>query len=109
MAYDEKLASRIRDHISDHPALTERKMFGGIAFMIQGNMAVGVSNADLMVRIDPADQDAILSRPGVTLSQMGGRPMPGWVLVAADATRSDEGLARWIDTGVAFASSLPAK
>ncbi|MFZ0625093.1 MAG: TfoX/Sxy family protein [Acidimicrobiia bacterium] len=109
MAFDETLATRIRDHIGDHPALTERKMFGGIAFMIQGNMAVGVSGDDLMVRIDPADQEATLARPGVRLFDMTGRPMRGWILVAPAATESDEDLTGWIDTGVDFATGLPAK
>ncbi|MGA7098230.1 MAG: TfoX/Sxy family protein [Acidimicrobiia bacterium] len=109
MAFDETLATRIRDHIGDHPALTERKMFGGIAFMIQGNMAVGVSGDDLMVRIDPATQEATLARPGVRLFDMTGRPMRGWVLVSPESTRSEEDLAEWIETGVDFALSLPAK
>ncbi|MGC2239939.1 MAG: TfoX/Sxy family protein [Acidimicrobiia bacterium] len=109
MAFDETLATRIRDHIGDHPALTERKMFGGIAFMIQGNMAVGVSGDDLMVRIDPADQEVTLARPGVRLFGITGRPMRGWILVAPAATESDEDLTGWIDTGVDFATGLPAK
>ncbi len=109
MAFDETLATRIRDHIGDHPALTERKMFGGIAFMIQGKMAVGVSGDDLMVRIDPADQEATLARPDVRPFDMTGRPMRGWILVAPGATESDEDLTGWVDTGVDFATSLPAK
>jgi len=82
MAYDEALASRVRETLSENPEITERKMFGGIAFMLSGNMAVGVSKDDLMVRIDPDDQDDALAQPGVRIFDMTGRPMKGWILVS---------------------------
>jgi TfoX/Sxy family transcriptional regulator of competence genes len=109
VAYDEVLARRVRDHLTGHPAVTERNMFGGIAFMLSGNMSVGVSNKDLMVRIDPADQDAALAQPGVRVFDMTGRPMKGWILVAPGSTRDDADLKRWIDVGLDFAGSLPPK
>jgi TfoX/Sxy family transcriptional regulator of competence genes len=109
MAYDESLADRIRAHLSGHPGVTERKMFGGIAFMVSGNMAVGVSKDELMVRIDPDQQDDALAMPGVRVFDMTGRPMRGWVLVAPDSTGGDDDLRRWVDTGLDFAHSLPPK
>jgi hypothetical protein len=109
MAYDETLADRIRDHLSGHPAVTERKMFGGIAFMVAGNMAVGVSGSDLMVRVDPEDHDALLDRQDVRVFDLSGRPMKGWLLVGPVVTNGEEGLGEWIDRGLDFAGSLPPK
>jgi TfoX/Sxy family transcriptional regulator of competence genes len=109
MAYDETLAARVRAYIGDHPALTERKMFGGIGFMLQGNMAVGVSGDELMVRLDPRTQETTMARPGVRLFEMGGRTMNGWVLVAPTAIVSNDDLGSWIETGSSYALTLPAK
>ena len=110
MAYDDALASRVRESLGDNPDITERKMFGGIAFMLSGNMAVGVSKDDLMVRIDPDDQDDALAQPGVRVFDMTGRrPMKGWILVAPEATEDDDALLRWVDAGLDFAGSLPPK
>jgi TfoX/Sxy family transcriptional regulator of competence genes len=109
MAYDEALADRVRERLSDNPEISERKMFGGIAFMLSGNMAVGVSKDDLMVRIDPDDQDQALAQPGVRVFDMSGRPMKGWILVAPEATEEDNGLHAWIEAGLDFAGSLPPK
>ena len=109
MAYDEALASRVRESLSDNPEITERKMFGGVAFMLSGNMAVGVSKDDLMVRIDPDDQDEALAQPGIRVFDMTGRPMKGWILVSPDATENDAGLRKWVETGLDFAGSLPPK
>jgi TfoX/Sxy family transcriptional regulator of competence genes len=109
MAYDETLAARVRAHIGDHPALTERKMFGGVGFMLQGNMAVGVSGDELMVRLDPGTQEATMGRPGVRLFEMGGKTMNGWVLVAPASIASDDDLGSWIETGSSYALSLPPK
>ena len=109
MAYDEALADRVRERLGDNPEITERKMFGGIAFMLSGNMAVGVSKEDLMVRIDPDDQDEALAQPGVRVFDMTGRPTKGWILVAPEATGEDNGLQKWIDAGLDFAGSLPPK
>ncbi|HEU5113355.1 MAG TPA: TfoX/Sxy family protein [Acidimicrobiia bacterium] len=109
MAYDEALAHRVREKLSDNPEISERKMFGGIGFMLSGNMAVGVSKDELMVRIDPDDHDEALAQPGVRISEMGGRPMKGWILVAPEVTEEDSGLRRWIQAGLDFAGSLPPK
>lgn len=109
MAYDEALADDIRAHLGDHPGLTEKQMFGGIAFMVGGNMAVGISGNELMVRVGKDAHDAAVSRPGARTFDMGARPMKGWVSVAPEGFASDADFASWIDQGVTFAESLPAK
>ena len=109
MAYDEALAERIRGQLAGHPAITERKMFGGIAFMLGGNMAVGVSGPDLMVRVDPADHDALLGQDEVRVFDLSGRSMKGWILVGPAATDTETRLGEWIDRGLDFAGSLPPK
>ena len=108
MAYDEHLAERIREGLMDQPGMSEKRMFGGIAFMIHGNMAVGVSNSELMVRAGD-EAEALLSEPGVRPFEMSGKTMRGWLLVDATAIIEDEDLRRWVDTGVGIAESLPAK
>ena len=109
MAYDEGLAERIRERLAADPAITEKRMFGGIAFLLHGNMAVGVTGDDLMVRVGPEATDAALTRPGARIFDMTGRPMRGWVVVAGSAVREDEALGAWIDEGRAFAAGLPPK
>ena len=111
MAYDEALADRIRNEIGDHPALTERQMFGGIGFMVGGNMAVGVMRDELMVRIGPDAFDEALARPGTRPFDMtpGGRPSRGWLLVAPEGFAADADLSGWIRAGVGYAESLPPK
>lgn len=109
MAYDEALTERIRAALPDVPGLTEKKMFGGIGFLVQGNMACGVSRNDLMVRISPDAYEAALAKPHVRVFDMSGRPMKGWVLVDAAGIGSTEELQSWLGQGVAFAQSLPAK
>jgi TfoX/Sxy family transcriptional regulator of competence genes len=109
MAYDEVLAERIRDHLADNPEITERKMFGGIAFMLSGNMAVGVSKDELMVRIPPGEHDRLTNQPGVREFDMSGKRMRGWILVAPDNTAEDTQLADWVEVGLQFAGSLPPK
>jgi TfoX/Sxy family transcriptional regulator of competence genes len=104
VAYDEALAARVRAELSGEDAVTERKMFGGIAFMVAGNMALGVREADLMVRLGADDVEDALARPHTRQSMMGERPMKGIVLVAQDAD-----LGPWIARGVAHARSLPPK
>jgi hypothetical protein len=108
MAYDEELAGRIRDHLSGHPAVTERKMFGGIAFMLSGNMAVGVSGPDLMVRVDPSEHDTLLRLEDVRVFDLSGT-MKGWLLVGPGVTTTEAGLGEWVDRGLDFADSLPPK
>ncbi len=109
MAYDQSLATRIRSRIGTHPALTEREMFGGIAFMIGGNMAVGVHGDDLMVRVGKAGHDAAVARPGARIMDFTARPMVGWITVTAEGIVADADLDAWVDMGVTFAASLPAK
>ncbi|GAA3846627.1 TfoX/Sxy family protein [Streptomyces coacervatus] len=109
MAYDEGLAERIRQHLGADPDMAEKRMFGGIAFLLHGNMAVGVSGDDLMVRVGPDATDAALARPGAQLFDMTGRPMRGWVVVDSSALTEDEALAEWIDEGYTFAAGLPPK
>ena len=109
MAYSEDLAQRIRDEIGDHPALVEKQMFGGIAFMVQGNMSVGVAGDDLMVRVGKENHDEAMAKPHVRIFDLSGRSMTGWVLVDPAGTASDADLAKWIDTGVGYAESLPPK
>lgn len=109
MAYSEDLAQRIRDEIGDHPALVEKQMFGGIAFMVRGNMSVGVSGDDLMVRVGKENHEEAMAQPHVRIFDLSSRPMTGWVLVGPDGIASDGDLARWIDVGVGYAESLPPK
>ena len=109
MAYDEELAGRARDLIAVREGVTERKMFGGIAWMVNGNMAVGVVGEDLMVRLEKGDGEQALTEPGTRPFAMSGRPMAGFVLVAPEATAEDAQLARWVDCGADHAASLPAK
>jgi len=109
VAYDETLADRVRDALASRPALTERRMFGGIAFMIGGNMAVGVIGDDLMVRLDPSDAEAALREAHVRPMDFTGRPMKGMVFVEAGGTEADDDLGGWVDAGADFAASLPPK
>jgi TfoX/Sxy family transcriptional regulator of competence genes len=109
MAYDEALAGRVRELISARAGVSERKMFGGIAFMVGGNMAVGVTGDELMVRLDPADSEKALTEEGVRVFDMTGRPMKGWILVSADRTSGEAGLSEWVEAGADYAASLPPK
>ena len=109
MAYDEGLAQRLREALADESGLTERRMFGGVAFMLDGNMAVGVSGDELMVRTGPDRVDEALARPHARIFDLSGRPMKGWVLVAPQGTADDADLADWLELGVSFARSLPPK
>lgn len=109
MAYDEGLAERIRARLGVHPDIAEKRMFGGIAFLYRGNMAVGISGSDLMVRVGPEHTDAALAQPGTRVFDMTGRPMRGWILVDSSVLAEDDVLGRWVDEGHAFAASLPPK
>jgi hypothetical protein len=109
MAYDEGLAQRIRELLSEQPGLVEKKMFGGIAFMLHGNMACGVLGDDLMVRVGPERHQPALDRPHTRPFDFTGKPMAGWVVVAAQGVEADEALEEWVQQGVEFALSLPAK
>ena len=108
MAYDEELADRIRELVADEPALTEQKMFGGLAFLIGGNMAVAASGqGGLLVRVDPAESDELVAPTTAAPMEMRGRSMAGWLRVEAPET--DAELSEWVRRGVAYARSLPAK
>jgi TfoX-like protein len=110
MAYDEALAARIRDRIGAAPDLTEKKMFGGLAFLIGGNMAVAASGqGGIMVRVDPAQSDALVSATPAVPMEMRGRQMPGWLRLTSDDVTADSALAEWVERGVGYARSLPPK
>jgi TfoX/Sxy family transcriptional regulator of competence genes len=110
MAYDEELAQRVRDLLAGEDGVTEKAMFGGLAFLLRGNMAVGISSsAELMVRVGPEGTDDALSRPHTRLFDMTGRPMKGWILVAPEGVQTEDELAPWVERGVRFARTLPAK
>jgi TfoX/Sxy family transcriptional regulator of competence genes len=110
MAYDEDLANRLRELLADEDAVTEKKMFGGLAFLLRGNMSVSASrNGGLLARIDPDDTDAALARPHVTLMEMGGRTMDGWITVAPEGLKTKRELAAWVNRSVAFVKTLPPK
>lgn len=109
MAYDEALAERIRVALGPRDDLREQKMFGGIAFMVRGHMAVGVIKDELMVRIPAAEHDAALSEPGARVMDFSHRTMQGFLYVGGDGIGSDGDLATWVDRAVAFAESKPPK
>ena len=109
MAYDEALARRIHVALNDVPGLTEKKMFGGVGFLIQGNMACGVNGNDMIVRISPDSYEAALAKPYVRVFDLTGRPMKGWIVVESDGVQSAEDLKNWVQEGVTFAQSLPPK
>jgi TfoX/Sxy family transcriptional regulator of competence genes len=108
MAYDLKLADRIRSELGEVP-IVEKKMFGGVGFLLNGNLACGVNKNDLIVRVDPEKHVALLKKPHVHPFDMTGRPMKGWLVVEAEGVKTDKQLSRWLKEGVAFASTLPEK
>ena len=110
MAYDEDLADRIRDHLAGE-AVVEKKMFGGLAFLLGGHLCVSASGqGGLLVRVAPADSDTLLAESGAELMQMGRRaPMAGWLRIAPEAVEDDAVLTRWVERGVAYARTLPPK
>ena len=109
MAYNERLADDIRARIGNHQALTEREMFGGLAFMIGGNMAVTVSGDELMVRVGKDAHDAAVARAGARIVERGRRQMRGWIKVSAEGMATEADFNSWVDRGVGFAESLPKK
>jgi len=109
MAYDEDLADEIRVRLAGHPQVTEKKMFGGIAFIVHGNMAVGVSGDELMVRVGKEAHDEAEARPGARTFDKSKAPMRGWISVASEGISDEASLDAWITQGVAFAESLPPK
>jgi hypothetical protein len=109
MAFDEKLADRIRKRLGKRAGLSEKQMFGGIAFLLHGNMCCGVHKNELIVRLAPEETDKALKRPGARLFDLTGRPMKGWILVKPNGLATTAALGRWVGIAVQYAASLPAK
>jgi hypothetical protein len=109
MAYDEELAERIRGVLPAVP-VTEQKMFGGIAFLVGGHMAVAASGqGGLMLRCDPADSERLVGEPGASRMEMRGKELDGWLRVTGDTVADDDDLRRWVGVGTSYAASLPPK
>jgi TfoX/Sxy family transcriptional regulator of competence genes len=106
MAYDEGLATRLRDLL---PALTEKRMFGGLAFLLNGNMTVGVIGEALIVRLDVDEATEAMQEPGARPFDFTGRPMKGWLMVDPEGYAEDEDLRTWVDRAIDFVGSLPSK
>jgi TfoX/Sxy family transcriptional regulator of competence genes len=110
MAYDEELAERIRHALDGEAGISEKRMFGGLAFLANGNMAVAASGqGGLLVRVDPADAPTLTEDEHVRRMEMRGREMDGWLRVDPEGATSDQDLERWVETGLTFARSLPPK
>ena len=110
MAYDEDLANRIRELLADEDGVTEKRMFGGLAFLIGGHMAVAASSkGGLMVRVPPEETAQLRERPHAGPFEMRGKALDGWIRVAEDGIGTKRELAPWVERGVAYARSLPAK
>ena len=110
MAYDEGLAERIREHLDGAPGLSEKKMFGGLAFLVGGHMAIAASGqGGALVRVDPAESDHLVDTTKAEVAVMQGRPMTGWLRVPLEDLGTEPQLARWVDLGAAYARSLPPK
>ena len=110
MAYDEELASRIRAEIAGTPGVEEKKMFGGLAFLVGGNMAVGASGqGGILVRVDPEESDDLVAATAARPMEMRGREMRGWLRLDGDDVRAAAELAAWVERGVGYARSLPVK
>ena len=108
MAYDLKLAERIRSKLDELP-FEEKKMFGGVGFLLNGNMACGVNEDNLILRIDPEKQNTLLKKPHAKPFDLTGKPMKGWLVVEADGVKTDKQLSAWVKEGLEFASTLPPK
>ena len=110
MVYDEALADRIREELSGEVGLTEKKMFGGLAFLIRGNMAVAASGqGGVLVRVDPAESDKLVASTNARLMEMRGRSMQGWLRIDPDDVRTKRQLVGWVGLGATYARSLPLK
>ena len=109
MPYDTLLAARIRAALGPLPELVEKKMFGGVGFLVNGNMACGVHKNDLIVRVGPASYDEALSRPYTHVFDMAGHPMAGWIMVAPEGCTTENELQAWVGQGLAFTRSIPNK
>lgn len=109
MAYDLALAERIRKRLGGKPGLSEKKMFGGIGFLLNGNMCCGVLGKEMIVRLDPAEAESALKKAETRVFDFSGRPMKGWLFVRGKNVSTDDGLKGWVKMAVAYAGSLPAK
>jgi TfoX/Sxy family transcriptional regulator of competence genes len=110
MAYDEDLANRLRELLADHEGITEKKMFGGLAFLLHGHMSVSASGqGGLLARVDPGETEAMLKKPHVSLMEMRGRSMDGWLRVAPEGVKTKRQLEPWVKRSVAYVETLPPK
>lgn len=109
MPYDEKLAARARAILAERSGVKEQKMFGGVGFMLGGNMCCGVHGNELIVRVSPQESDEAVADPHVRLMDLTGKPMRGWLLVSPEGIRTEKSLRAWVDRSVRFAGSLPKK
>jgi hypothetical protein len=109
MAFDDKLAERIRKQLGRRQGLTEKKMFGGLAFLLNGNMCCGVHGQEMIVRLDPGQTDQALGERHTRIFDLSGRPMKGWILVQPKGLATEKALAKWLQVAVQYASSLPEK
>ena len=109
MAFDATLAARIRKRLARRAGLTEKEMFGGVAFLLNGNMCCGVRGEEMIVRLDPAATDGALREPHVRVFDLSGRPMRGWILVGRAGLKSAAALGKWVRVALDYAGSLPAK
>ena len=109
MAFDEQLAESVRQRIKGHPGVVEKKMFGGVAFLVNGNMSVGIHKNELIVRLAPEETETALKEPGARIFDITGRPMKGWLLVGGPGIKESKSLSNWVRRGVSYAGSLPKK
>jgi TfoX/Sxy family transcriptional regulator of competence genes len=109
MAFDQGLAQRIRERLAPTGGVAEKQMFGGLAFLVDGNMCVGVIGEELIARVGLDATGTALERPGTRLFDFSGRPMKGWITVASDGLEDDDALAAWIDDALRFVHTLPPK
>jgi hypothetical protein len=109
MAFDSALAARVRAQLGQRPGLVEKKMFGGLGFLLNGNMCCGVHGNEMIIRLAPEQTDEALRRPHTRVFDLSGRPMKGWILVQPEGLATDAALAKWVQTGVEYAESLPPK
>lgn len=109
MAFDEELAARIRGRLARQAGVSEKKMFGGLAFLLNGNMCCGVHKREMIVRLDPGRLAEALAQPHTRIFDLSGRPMKGWILVKPAGVADDKALSGWLRLAVSYAVSLPAK
>ncbi len=109
MAFDEGLAQRLREALKGQKGIVEKKMFGGVGFILNGNMAVGVIKNDMVVRVSPDDNDQILKRAHARPFDFSGKPMAGWIYVEPTGIKSQANLKKWVQVGLDYAASLPTK